>query len=80
MTDESKRWHESNKDKPQCKGKTYVGCGRGGAHYEDCKRREECPKYQEWIANGRDLINYDQHVELYRCSVGIFRKCLLNKL
>lgn len=80
MTDEVKEWHEANKDKPQCSGHTYVGTGRGGAHWEDCTEKHNCPKYKCWIVTGRKVSNVDEQVNIHSMSLKMFRLCLLNHL
>lgn len=80
MKEDALKFNEDNKDKPYCRGTTYVGNGRGGAHWEDCSSREECLKYKEWIKAGKPITNPNEHVDIYSCSVKIFRSCFLFKI
>lgn len=77
MTDEALKFNESNKDKPYCQGQTYIGCGRGGSHWEHCESKERCPKYADWKKDGKPITNSDEHVGVHYCPVKIFRLCFL---
>lgn len=80
MKKDALKFNEDNKDKPYCRGTTYVGSGRSGAHWENCTSKDICPKYKEWIKAGKPNLNYDEHVDIYSCSVKIFRLCFLFKI
>lgn len=78
MNKEALKFNEDNKDKPYCKGRVYVGNGRGGAHWEDCKSKHKCSKHDAWIKAGKSiLLLHDEQVNIHCCSVKVFRQCFL---
>lgn len=80
MKKDALKFNEDNKDKPYCKGRIFVGSGRGGAHWETCNRRDKCLKYKEWVSVGKPLCNHEEHVPVELVSVSIFRQCFLYNL
>lgn len=80
MKKDALKFNDDNKDKPYCKGRMFVGSGRGGAHWETCDRRDRCLKYKEWVSAGKPLCNHEEHVPVELVSVSVFRQCFLYNL